>query len=96
MHVGMQVCILIRADAFNLSRTPRKWRIWEGSLTSEKKGQRNVWQGNKTKVMSLIPLPIIPLPMTLLDGPSTQRGATRMTVLVLNGCNNLDASALIF
>jgi hypothetical protein len=28
-----------------------------------KKGQRNVGHGNKTKVMSLIPLPIIPLPM---------------------------------
>jgi hypothetical protein len=35
-----------------------------------KKGQGNVWQGNKTKVLSVIPLPMIPLPMTLLDGPS--------------------------
>jgi hypothetical protein len=39
-----------------------------------KKGQRNVRQGNKTKIMSSIPLPIIPLPMTLQDGPSTKTG----------------------
>jgi len=39
-----------------------------------KKGQGNVWQGNKTKVMSVIPLPIIPLPMTLLDEPSANAG----------------------
>jgi hypothetical protein len=39
-----------------------------------KKGQRNVGQGNKTKVMSFIALPIIPLPLTLLDGLSANAG----------------------
>jgi hypothetical protein len=46
-----------------------------------KKGQRNVGQGNKTKVMSLIPLPIIPLP-TPLD--STFFSPLQSSA---NGCN---------
>jgi hypothetical protein len=36
-----------------------------------------VWQGNKTKFMSVIPLPIIPLPMTLLDGRSEIQASLR-------------------
>ena len=84
--------ISVRVDASNLTRTATKWRIWERPLTSEKKGQRNVWRGNKTKVMSVIPLPIIPLPMTLLDDPPPTR-ATRIACWYSTSCNNSDASA---
>jgi hypothetical protein len=71
----MPLCRETRADASNLTRTATKWRIRQRPLKSENEGQRNVWQGNKTKVISFIALPIIPLPMTfLLDGPSANAG----------------------
>jgi hypothetical protein len=57
----------------------------------KKKGPGNVWQGNKTKVMSVIPLPIIPLPMTLLDGPCAN-AATRIAVLVFDDLQQFSAT----
>jgi hypothetical protein len=64
------------------------------TVHERKKGQGNLWQGNKTKVMSVIPLPIIPLPMTLLDDPPPTRGDSNSRVGIQRLANNLDASAL--
>jgi hypothetical protein len=59
------------------------------TVHERKKGQGNLWQGNKTKVMSVIPLPIIPLPMTLLDDPPPTRGDSNSRVGIQRLANNL-------